>query len=191
MTLKHPCSVHSRSLPMPSHSKPQLPRSHPPRHSSNSITTDRKYNVVIFGVSESPQGTPHYTTKHHNYSETSSILWKLYGLQSRVFYPWLSAYWEVHWQQHSSKANTGYTQHNCWSEIYVLTCRSSLPSSVSIKPDHSSSERRVEKILIPERWKLIKAGSDCHSIKINNLRLYLYGHLHGKVFNSTYSLAPL
>ena len=80
MTPKHPCSVWSRSIQtcMPSHSKPQLPHSRPPRHSSSGITTDRKYNIVIFGVFESPLGMPLYIKKHHNYNEMSSILSKLY-----------------------------------------------------------------------------------------------------------------
>ena len=73
---------------------------------------------------------------------------------------------------------------------YVLTHRSSLPSCITIKPDHSSSERRVEKILLSERWKLIQAGSDCHSIKISNSCLYLNGSLCGKVVDSTYCQVP-
>ena len=62
-----------------SHSKPQVLHSSPPRHSSLiNITTDRKYNTVIFGVSQSPQATPRFTRSQHDYTETSSILSKLY-----------------------------------------------------------------------------------------------------------------
>ena len=73
---------------------------------------------------------------------------------------------------------------------YVLTHRSSLPSSITIKPDRSSSERRVEKILLSKRWKLIQVGSDRRSIKISNSCLYLNGSLRGKVVNFTYSQVP-
>ena len=73
---------------------------------------------------------------------------------------------------------------------HVLAHRHSLPSHVSVKPDHSFSERKSERILLSERWKLIQAGSDRRSIKLRNSSLYLNGRLHGKVVNGTYSLAP-
>ena len=45
--------------------------SHPPTHSSSSsITLDWKYNVVIFRVSESPQGMPRYTRNLHGCTES-------------------------------------------------------------------------------------------------------------------------
>ena len=72
---------------------------------------------------------------------------------------------------------------------HIRAHRHSLPSHVSVKPDHSFSKRK-SRILLSERWKLIQAGSDRRSIKLKNSSLYLNGGLHGKVFNGTYSLVP-
>ena len=72
----------------------------------------------------------------------------------------------------------------------ILTNYSALPPNVTVKPDRSLSERKVDKILMSERWKLIKAGSDRRSIRIRNSSIYLNGRLYGKVVDSTFSLSP-
>ena len=73
---------------------------------------------------------------------------------------------------------------------HVLTHHRSLPSPITVKPNRSISERKIVKILFTERWKLIQAGSDRRSIKLRSSCLYLNGHLHGKVVNDAYSMAP-
>ena len=164
MTLKHPHSVRVQTnIDTPSHRKPQLPHSHPPRHSLwSSTTTDRKYNAVMFGVSKSPPGTPCPTRNHHDYAETSSVLLKLYEdsnpecsirdcQRQRI-----GRYSDNSTRPRPLLATLGTTVET----RYVLTHYSSLSSS--IKPDRSS--KKDEKILLSERRKLIEAGSDCRSI---------------------------
>ena len=42
----------------------------------------------------------------------------------------------------------------------ILANKSSLPSSLVIKPDMSPQERAIESALLKERWSLIKGGLD-------------------------------
>ena len=184
------CAVQT-NMDTTSHNKPQVLNSSPPKNSSlRNITTDRKYNIVIFGVTESPQGTPRFTRNQHDYTETSSILSKLYE-DSNPGCSIRDCHRIGKYSGNSAHPRPILATLSTTAEVrHVITHCSSLPSSISIKPDRSSSERKVEKILLSERWKLIQSGSDRRTIKISNSHLYLNGHLHGKVVDSTYCLAP-
>ena len=177
------------NMDTPLHGKPQLPHSHHPRHSSpSSIKTDREHNVVIFGVSESPQEMPCYTRNHYNYIETSSVLSKLYD-DSNPRCSTCDCQRIGRYSGNSTRPRPILATLSTTAEVrYDLTHHSSLPSSISIEPDQSFE--KIVKILLLERRKLIEAGSDHRSIKISNSCLYLNGRLHNKVVNSTYSLAP-
>ena len=48
---------------------------------------------------------------------------------------------------------------NSTAEVrHVFAHRRFLPSPIIVKPDRSPAERKVEKILLSERWNLIQAG---------------------------------
>ena len=172
--------------------KPLPSTSHGPRSVSTTTTiseSDRKYNVVLFGIPESSQGTPRFKRITNDYSEACSILSNLEKDDIKC---------NVRDCRRIGKYNIDNVRPrpmlvtlNSTAEVrLILTNYSALPPTVTVKPDRSLSERKVDKILMSERWKLIKAGSNRRSIRIRNSSIYLNGRLYGKVVDSTFSLSP-
>ena len=148
-----PTTVVEKPLPLPS-------TSHGPRSVSTTTTiseSDRKYNVVLFGIPESSQGTPRFKRITNDYSEACSILSNLEKDDIK---------WNVRDCRRIGKYNIDNVRPrpmlvtlNSTAEVrLILTNYSALPPTVTVKPDRSLSERKVDKILMSERWKLIKAG---------------------------------
>jgi len=50
-----------------------------------------------------------------------------------------------------------------------------------IKPDLTSEERKIESILLHERWNIIQKGIDRKTIKLRNRQILVNNRLHGKV----------
>ena len=80
----------------------------------------------------------------------------------------------------------------------ILANKGSLSAPISIQPDKSPDELKIESILLKERWNLIQAGHQRKSIRINSRtsRIYLNNQVFGKVENSkfvhsTHHSAPL
>ena len=57
-----------------------------------------------------------------------------------------------------------------------------------VKPDSSPDQRVQEKILLKERWILIKSGVERSDIKIKSNAIRISGLLHGRVVNSVFVL---
>ena len=71
----------------------------------------------------------------------------------------------------------------------ILSRRHFVPSSIVIKPDLSQEERKVEAILVQERWKLIQSGIDRQAIKIRKASILVNVWLHGRINNSVFTPA--
>ena len=56
---------------------------------------------------------------------------------------------------------------------------SCLKRPIVINPDLPFGNRRIESIVLRERWSLIKNGYDSRSIRIRNSRLFVSGSLYG------------
>ena len=173
-----------------SHSDPNLPSATWAQRASSKAVPDRKFNVILFGVSESPQGTPRHTRSTQDFNSVASVFSDIED-ESNLMYPIRDCQRLGKYNSSSGRPRPILVTLNSTAQVsHVLAHRHSLPSHVSVKPDRSFSERKSERILLSERWKLIQAGSDRRSIKLRNSSLYLNGRLHGKVVNGTYSLAP-
>ena len=72
----------------------------------------------------------------------------------------------------------------------ILSNRQKLPSSTTIKADLSPTDRKIEGILLKERWRLIQSRADQRTIKIRGPNIYLNKRLYGKVNDLKFSLAP-
>lgn len=81
---------------------------------------------------------------------------------------------------------------NSTADVHSILSRCpSLPSSVSIKPDLSPSDRKVESLLLQERRKLINSGVGRKSIRLCESSIFVNGQLHGKVLESVLTLSPI
>ena len=72
----------------------------------------------------------------------------------------------------------------------LLSHNNSSDTSISIKPDLPSEERKANAILLKERWNLINSGIDRKCIKIRGLNLLVNGKLYGKVSDSVFVQVP-
>ena len=63
----------------------------------------------------------------------------------------------------------------------VLSKRRLLKHPTFIKPDLNLEERKVESMLLKERWSLIQSGVPRSDIKIRDLHLFVKNKLHGQI----------
>ena len=63
----------------------------------------------------------------------------------------------------------------------VLFNRSKTKKPIQIKPDMTPEERKIESILLHERWNLIQQGIDRKAIKLRNGQILINNRLHGIV----------
>ena len=55
---------------------------------------------------------------------------------------------------------------NCKVAGNILSCCNKLKPPISITPDRAPHERKIYSMLLHERWKLIKSGTDRKSIHL-------------------------
>lgn len=70
----------------------------------------------------------------------------------------------------------------------ILASRAKLANTpgISIKPDVTLQQRKTEKIVLSERWKLIQNGTNRKDIKLRENSQNVQGNRHGSVKNSIY-----
>ena len=165
--------------------KPQYQSSPVLRQNTKNSDNDRKFNIILFGVSESPPGTPRFRRTESDFKEVFSVLSNLENNSDRK-----SLVRDCHriGRYNSSKNRPIRVNLGSTADVgRILSLRSSLSSPLVIKPDLSPSERVIERLLLSERWRLIQSGTDRRYIKLKNSCLYINGHLHGKIINGSYS----
>jgi len=159
------------------------------KHPSKASVTpgDRKCNIVVFGVEESPQNTLRSARIVRDTKEVSKIFGNLdvHIEPSQI----LDCFRLGKFKPQQSRPRPILVKLlRAIDAATILANRSSLASPILIKPDLSPAERAVESILLKERWSLIQNGHPRKSIKLNSQRgcIYLNNQLYGKVINSQF-----
>ena len=160
--------------------QPQCPA--PPKPPQ--VTPDKKFNLIFYGISESPINTPRTDRQQHDFHQISLILssidTSLTSASIKDFYR-LGKF---------SASNTSSPRPilvkflRTFEVTYVLSKRSQLKQPISIKPDMSRDERASEAAFLKERWNLIQEGTDRKSIKLRNNEIYINNKLHGRLEKS-------
>ena len=160
--------------------QPQCPA--PPKPPQ--VTPEKKFNLIFYGISESPINTPRTDRQQHDFHQISSILssidTSLTSASIKDFYR-LGKF---------SASNTSSPRPilvkflRTFEVIYVLSKRSQLKQPISIKPDMSRDERASEAAFLKERWNLIQEGTDRKFIKLRNNEIYINNKLHGRLEKS-------
>ena len=72
--------------------------------------------------------------------------------------------------------------------LTVLSQRSKLSTkpNISVKPDKSSEDRKIESLLLLERRKLISSGTDSKSIKLCHNKILVDNVIYGMVRDSSF-----
>jgi len=155
--------------------------------STYSQPSDRKSNVVVYGVEESPPNTPRGTRLQKDTVTVSKIFGSMnIDIESTQI---LDCYRLGKYRQLQPRPRPILVKlQRAIDASSILANRASLKSPVFIKPDLSPAEQKVESILLKERWTLIQGGHDRKAIKINSRTssLYLNNKVYGKVVNSQF-----
>ena len=151
-------------------------------------SADRRYNIVVLGVAESPSGTSYLGRLN---ADNDAVSATLSALASSIEHPpflirdcrRLGRY-----RPDSPKPRPLLVTMNSTVEVSTVlsNCRK-LSASISIRPDLTLSERQERGILLRERRRLIDAGVSRVDIKLKRSELYVSGTLTGRVVNSVFT----
>jgi len=142
-------------------------------NTSTSITattvrsTDRNYNIVIYGIQESPSNTPRFARSKLNLGKVLPIL---NIIDTSIGESSIS---DIHrlgkFSAENSRPRPLLVKFlRALDASTVLFNRSKIKNPILIKPDLIPEERKIESILLHERWNLIQQGIDHKTIKLRN-----------------------
>ena len=165
-----------------SNSEERTPSS-PTHTSSDKHEFDRlegKFNLVVYGIPESPKGTKPNSRLAKDIENMVPILADLcppISDQSIRDCVRLGRYTE-----NKNRPILVKLSRAC-DAASILANRRKLSQHrhISIKPQMSPDERKIESLLLRERRSLILQGTDRKMIKIRNNRIYINKQLHGQV----------
>ena len=150
------------------------------------VASDRKFNVVIYGVAESTKGTFRNTRKVEDTQKVEDVISSLkcqVGPNSIRDCIRLGKYNHMAPRPRPMLVNL-----NRVTDVRnVLSQVRTLPKPYVIKPDLPYEKRRIDKILLRERWSLIQSGVQPSSIKIRNSSLFVSNVVFGSVSDFTFS----
>ena len=146
---------------------------------------DRKFNIVLYGVDECPQGTTRAGRFESDLSQAVSVLSTIDStIQPQSI---RDCYRLGKFSTQNKRPRPILLKLIRISDMTkILSNKGSLPKPFLIKPDMSPEQRLIESVLLKERWSLIQSGVARNSIKIRNTRLFVNKKLHGQVMNSKF-----
>ena len=142
--------------------------------------SDRKFNVVLYGISENPKGTKKSLRQIRDFESVSSIVnavdSDISGHSIRDCTR-LGKFSESH-----TRPRPILVKLNCKRDVIsILTNRTKLATGIFVKPDMSLQERKVEALILKERRSLINSGTDSKHIKIRGNSLFVRNNVFGSV----------
>lgn len=153
---------------------------------ASSQSTDRKFNLVIYGLNECPNGTSRPERVKQDIDKGYSVLSKVdedINVSSVRDCLRLGKY-----KKDQARPRPLLLKLNrAIDVISVLSNRASLEDkSIVIKPDMSPEEKQIESLLLKERWSLMQSGINKTDIKIKSGSIFVKGKKHGYVSNSVF-----
>ena len=162
-------------------SRPVLQKtSHP------SKAPDRKFNIVVYGLDESVQGT---SRRERKLQDTKKVEDVIQVVNSKVSSQSIRDCVRLgKYKAFSSRPRPLLVNLNRVSDVHLLLSnRKSLQKPLAIKPDLPLEKRITEATLLKQRWALIQSGTSASSIKIRDSKLYVdesfYGSASGSIFS--------
>ena len=165
--------------------KDTIAGTNPNRHqttSNSSINypaTDRKFNVIVYGIDENPPNTKrHARLKNvikafHNALVSASIQIEPSAIKDCFC---LGQYKSG--SDHPRPLLIKFLRST--DATYLLTSKTQLKHPIYIKPDLTPLEKSNESLLLKERKTLIQKGTDRQYIKLQNSHLYVNDQLFAK-----------
>ena len=157
-----------------------------PQLSGSSVkpsSSDRRYNVHVSGIPEQIHGTSRRARTHADYQSVSSVFKNMsLDLQHQCLIRDCRRLGK--YKQDSSSPRPLLVTMNSTAVSFILSHCRSLPSSVSIRPDLTPSQRKARGILLRERRNRIVAG--VQSDRIRGSKLFVSGTLSGSVVGDAF-----
>ena len=149
---------------------------------------EKKFNVVIYGISECPNGTSRSERLNQDLSDVVSVLSKV---SSSIEPQAIKDCFRLgKFNPQRSKPRPILVKFIRIADVHcILSNKRLLSSPIFIKPDMTAEERHRESVLLKEKWKLIQSGIPKNVIKIQGSRLYVRKKLYGQFENSTFVLS--
>ena len=152
---------------------------------TSSVTTastkpysDRKFNVVLFGLAECPTGTKKFDRDQSDLKNVTEIFSELdnsiqsFSIRDTIR---LGKY------NPSGRSRPLLVTLNRSSDVTtILSKRAQIKSPYVVKADLPKEARDVESHLLKARWSLIQANTPKTDIRIRGNKLYIKGVLHGQ-----------
>ena len=171
-------------------SKPALSLPILPRETKRHPRSDKKYNLVIYGIRENQKGTQRHIRSANDIKAATSILTSIHSTiteHSVIDCTRLGKFSE----DRCRPTLVTMIRPNDVATILANRVKLSQMPHISIKPDLSAAERKVESILLKERRKLISSGTPRSHIKLSKGSLFVHNREYGKVVDSTFLQCPL
>lgn len=152
------------------------------RESVDRDRSERKYNVVIFGIDEAPVGTSKLNRLEHDFEQVSTVLVQAestFDVNSVRDHYRLGKFNRTHTRPRPLLVKLTRTS----DVTKLLLKRANLQSPVSIKPDLPAAERAKIKALMDVRWSLMQSGTHKQDIKVRGNSLFVKGTLHASFRN--------
>ena len=146
---------------------------------------DRKFNIILYGVDECPQGTSRADRFESDLDQAVSVL---STIESTVQPQSIKDCYRLgkfsHQKTRPRPILIKFIRITDVSKI--LSKRGLLSRPYLVKPDMSPEQRLAESALLKERWRLLQSGIARANIKIRNTRLYVNKKLYGQFINSKF-----
>ena len=148
---------------------------------------DPKFNIVVYGIKESPNGTSRQNRMSYDSQEVFDVL---KTVDSAITVQSIRDCFRIGKYSNGKQRPILVKMSRSREVQSILAKRRSLPQkpSISIKPEMSFKERAVEKILLKKRWELMGEGVEKETIKIKRKTLFVGNERHGFVNGSVYML---
>ena len=151
-------------------------------HSQRANNTDRKFNLVVYGIPECSQKTNRQLQTKQNLENVIEALSKA---DDEIEPNDIKDLYRLGKYDSKSERPRPLLIKFLRSSVVLdlLSSKSKLEAPTYIKPDLNPFERQKERLILKERRALIDKGTERRNIKIRNDSLYVDNKLHCKVSN--------
>lgn len=159
-------------------------------YNSHSQTFQRKFNLVIFGLQESEKGTKKHLRNRQDIKAAGELLSWLDPVVTTSLITdsvRLGRYSEKNTRPLLVKL----TRSNDVQSILMARKKLATRPNITIKPDMTAEDRRIESLLLKERRSLIDAGTKRSDIKIQGNEILVRKKRHGAIIEGTFQQCSL
>ena len=152
------------------------------KKSTVSDSPEHKFRFVMYGIKEQPKGSTRHSRLVQDSNDVADVIRKLddsipdHSIQDCTRLGKFS--------EEKSRPILVKMSHSC-EVSSILAQRRKLKDSpgITIKPDLSLTDRRIDSILLKERWNLMQSGISRDQIRIKGNTIFVCNAKHGTVVN--------